>query len=152
MVISDTDLNQPLTRAQLALTGLALGDAVGAFFEFSQGKLSHYITNRKLPEGIWHWTDDTQMALSIYAVLRQCSRIDQDLLATSLAYRYERSRGYAGSGATQRRSRLVNKPGHRLQPERSVLHPKRRAAAGRRKHPASPLSSRKQPIPLDSDP
>ena len=91
---SDNDLSNPLTRAHLALTGLALGDAVGAFFEFSQGKLSHYITNRKLPEGIWHWTDDTQMALSIYAVLRQCSRIDQDLLATSLAYRYERSRGY----------------------------------------------------------
>jgi len=89
-----SDSNQALTRAQLALTGLAIGDAIGAFFEFSQGRLSHFITSRTLPEGIWHWTDDTQMALSIFAVLRQCEKIDQDLLAASLAHRYERSRGY----------------------------------------------------------
>jgi len=91
---SGSDSNQALTRAQLALTGLAVGDAIGAFFEFSQGRLSHFITSRTLPDGIWHWTDDTQMALSIFAVLRQCASIDQDLLAASLAYRYERTRGY----------------------------------------------------------
>jgi len=89
-----SDSNMPLTRAHLALTGLAIGDAIGAFFEFSRGRPSHFITNRKLPEGLWHWTDDTQMALSIFAVLRQCGKVDQDLLAASLAHRYERSRGY----------------------------------------------------------
>jgi len=91
---SGSDSNQALTRAQLALTGLTIGDAIGAFFEFSQGRLSHFITSRTVPAGIWHWTDDTQMALSIFAVLRQCAKIDQDLLAASLAHRYERSRGY----------------------------------------------------------
>ena len=91
---SDSDFRQPLVRARLALTGLAIGDALGAFFEFSQGKLSHFIKARNLPEGIWHWTDDTQMALSVFAVLRQSARIDQDLFAASLAYRYQRSRGY----------------------------------------------------------
>jgi ADP-ribosylglycohydrolase len=93
-MISDTDFKQSLIRAHLALTGLAIGDAIGAFFEFSRGKPSHFITSRKLPEGIWHWTDDTQMALSIFAVLRQCAKVDQDFLAASLAYRYEKSRGY----------------------------------------------------------
>lgn len=93
-MIPNTDFDEPLSRAQLALTGLALGDSIGAFFEFSRGKLSHFITARKLPNGIWHWTDDTQMALSVFAVLRQCAKIDQDLLAASLAYRYEQSRGY----------------------------------------------------------
>jgi len=96
-MISDTDFSNPLARAHLALAGLAIGDSIGAFFEFSQGRLSHYITSRTLPQGIWHWTDDTEMALSIFAVLRQCSRIDQDLLAASLASRYERSRGYGMS-------------------------------------------------------
>ena len=91
---SNHDLDQPLERARLALTGMAIGDAIGAFFEFSHGKISHYIANRKLPAGIWHWTDDTQMALSIFAVLRQCSTINQDLFAASLANHYEKSRGY----------------------------------------------------------
>ena len=83
-----------LVRAQLALTGLAIGDAIGGFFEFSHGKLSHHIANRSLPNGIWHWTDDTQMALSVFTVLRQCSTMDQDLFAVSLAQHYEKSRGY----------------------------------------------------------
>jgi ADP-ribosylglycohydrolase len=92
--MSDYDLSQPLERAHLALTGLAIGDAIGGFFEFSSGRISRYITNRKLPNGIWHWTDDTQMALSIFAVLRQCANMNQDLFAASLVNRYEKSRGY----------------------------------------------------------
>lgn len=101
-----SDHNLPLARAHLALSGLAIGDAIGGFFEFSQGKESHFIRSRKLPEGPWHWTDDTQMASSVFAVLRQSSKVDQDLLATSLAYRYERSRGYGmTTRATLRRIR-----------------------------------------------
>lgn len=98
--MTERDLNQPLERARLALLGLAVGDAIGGFFEFSQGRLSHHITSRTLPTGIWHWTDDTQMALSTFAVLRQCSRMDQDLFAASLAYRYERARGYGLTSRT----------------------------------------------------
>lgn len=88
------DLSPQLERARLALSGLAIGDAIGGFFEFSHGKISHFITSRKLPNGTWHWTDDTQMALSVFAVLRQCATLDQDLFAASLANHYERSRGY----------------------------------------------------------
>lgn len=54
-----------LARARCSLRGLAIGDALGGFFEFSHGALSRRITQRQLPTGIWHWTDDTQMALSI---------------------------------------------------------------------------------------
>jgi len=92
--MSNKDISEPLARARLALTGLAIGDAIGGFFEFSQGKLSHYVTNKTVPSGIWRWTDDTQMALSLFAILRQCTTLNQDLFAASLARRYERSRGY----------------------------------------------------------
>lgn len=60
MTISD-----PLQRALLSLQGLALGDALGGFFEFSHGRLSRRITERIVPQGTWHWTDDTQMVLSL---------------------------------------------------------------------------------------
>lgn len=92
-----SNLEELIAHAHLALTGLAIGDAIGGFFEFSHGKLSHHIINRTLPGGIWHWTDDTQMALSVFAVLRQCARLDQDLFAASLAAHYEQSRGYGMS-------------------------------------------------------
>lgn len=107
--MSDTDLRQFLERARLALTGLAIGDAIGGFFEFSQGRISHFIKNRILPDGVWHWTDDTQMALSIFAVLRQCDTLNQDLLAASLAYRYESGRGYGMTTRAVLRRILQNK-------------------------------------------
>ena len=44
MMISD-----PLERALLSLHGLALGDALGGFFEFSHGRLSRRITERIIP-------------------------------------------------------------------------------------------------------
>lgn len=90
----EVEAGTPMARAHLALRGLAIGDAVGGFFEFSQGRLSQWVAQRKLPSGIWHWTDDTQMALSVFAVLRQCGQLQPDLFAASLAQRYEQARGY----------------------------------------------------------
>lgn len=87
----------PLQRALLSLHGLALGDALGGFFEFSHGRLSRRITERIIPQGTWHWTDDTQMALSLFALLRRTGNIDPDALAISLVEHYERSRGYGRS-------------------------------------------------------
>ena len=92
--MSEPDLHQSLTRAHLALTGLSIGDAIGGFFEFSHGKLSHHIIHRTLPDVTWHWTDDTQMALSVFSVLRQCASLNQDLFAASLTSHYQPSRGY----------------------------------------------------------
>ncbi len=86
-----------LKRAHCSLIGLSIGDALGGFFEFSYGNISPRITERKLPTGIWRWTDDTHMALSLFSVLRQQGYVDQDRLAASLARHYKRSRGYGMS-------------------------------------------------------
>jgi len=87
-----------LERARQSLIGLSIGDALGGFFEFGRGSQNHFIKNRKLPNAEWHYTDDTNMALSIYSILRQFGEIKQDELAQSFADHYERKRGY-GRGA-----------------------------------------------------
>jgi ADP-ribosylglycohydrolase len=59
---ADALRQQRLERATLALAGLAVGDALGGFFEFAGGNARWRIAERWLPGGVWHWTDDTQMA------------------------------------------------------------------------------------------
>ncbi|WP_110516390.1 ADP-ribosylglycohydrolase family protein [Herpetosiphon llansteffanensis] len=83
-----------LDRARIALEGLSIGDALGGFFEFAHSTVPARVRLRQVPQGPWHWTDDTQMAASVFSVLRQTASIDQDLLAQSFALHYERSRGY----------------------------------------------------------
>lgn len=93
------DHDQRLARARLALEGLSVGDSFGGFFEFgSARRVSVFIQERKLPAAPWRFTDDTNMALSIFQVLRQYGHIDQDALAASFARYYDGSRGY-GAGA-----------------------------------------------------
>ncbi len=87
--------DERLKRARISLEGLSVGDALGGFGEGNRaGSLPHYIKARKPPAVMWRYTDDTNMALSIYSVLRQRGQIDQDLLANSFAKHYHRSRGY----------------------------------------------------------
>jgi ADP-ribosylglycohydrolase len=87
-----------LRRARVALEGLSVGDGLGGFFEFSNPRgLSHFVKTRKPPTGQWHFTDDTNMALSIYEVLRLHGQIEQDALALSFAQHYDRLRGYGRS-------------------------------------------------------
>jgi ADP-ribosylglycohydrolase len=87
-----------LRRARVALEGLSVGDALGGFFEFSNPSgLSHFVKTRKPPTGQWHFTDDTNMALSIYEMLRLHGEIEQDALALSFAQHYDRLRGYGRS-------------------------------------------------------
>lgn len=89
-----------LHDALLSLRGLSIGDAFGeTFFAPNANAL---ISERKTRTGIWHWTDDTHMALSIVAVLREVGYIDQDKLAIQFAQRYIRDQrlGYA-PGARQ---------------------------------------------------
>lgn len=85
--------DERLVRARCSLEGLSVGDAFGSFFEFSP-TLSSRNQVRKLPNSPWHYTDDTNTSLSVFAVLRQYSEIDQDRLALSLAEQLDRSRGY----------------------------------------------------------
>lgn len=83
-----------LDKARLSLAGLSVGDAFGELFFRHPG----WIAERRLPPGPWPWTDDTQMALSIVAVLAGFGQIEQDALARDFAQRYHDAphRGYGG--------------------------------------------------------
>ena len=87
-----------LRRARLSLEGLSVGDALGGFFEFNHPAiLERTLKTRKLPDVQWHFTDDTNMALSIYENLRLQEKIEQQDLATSFAIHFDRGRGYGPS-------------------------------------------------------
>jgi ADP-ribosylglycohydrolase len=90
-----------IDQALACLRGLAVGDAFGAQFGLPGDHPD--VASRKLPRTPWAWTDDTEMACSVYAVLRRHGRIDQAALAASFAEHYDAGRGY-GSGT----ERLLN--------------------------------------------
>ncbi|KAF0844973.1 ADP-ribosylglycohydrolase family protein [Nocardia caishijiensis] len=95
-------------RALSSLRGSAVGDAFGACFDdvINHGALR----SRTLLPGPWLWTDDTQMACSIFAVLNAHGRIDQEVLARSFAEHYDIYRRY-GPG-TSRILRLMRQKGY----------------------------------------
>ncbi|GAB2933586.1 ADP-ribosylglycohydrolase family protein [Nonomuraea fastidiosa] len=99
--------DQLLARAAASLHGLALGDAFGSQF-FVPANRDH-LSARSLPPAPWQWTDDTEMACSIYRVLADHGGIDQDELAASFAARHDFDRGYGPS--TNRMLRLVREGG-----------------------------------------
>jgi ADP-ribosylglycohydrolase len=88
-------------QALASLRGLAVGDAFGAQFGLPGDHPD--VLARKPPPGPWGWTDDTEMACSVYAVLHRHGHLDQDALAASFAEHYDADRGY-GSGT----ERLLN--------------------------------------------
>ncbi|GAA1621749.1 ADP-ribosylglycohydrolase family protein [Nonomuraea maheshkhaliensis] len=96
-----------LARATASLHGLALGDAFGSQLFVPANR--HAFSSRSLPPGPWQWTDDTEMACSIYRVLADHRTIDQDELATNFASRHDFDRGYGP--ATNRMLRLVREGG-----------------------------------------
>ncbi|MEV4355210.1 ADP-ribosylglycohydrolase family protein [Nonomuraea sp. NPDC049625] len=98
---------QLLARATASLLGLALGDAFGS--QFFVPANHHALSSRLLPPGPWQWTDDTEMACSVYRVLADHGAIDQDKLAASFAHRHNFDRGYGP--ATNRMLRLVREGG-----------------------------------------
>lgn len=91
-------MSSAFERALLSLNGLSIGDAFGEKFFLNHNRAR--ITKRCLPEGIWPWTDDTHMAISIVEILRDFGTIRQDELGQRFAQRYmeEPYRGY-GEGA-----------------------------------------------------
>lgn len=96
----DDDLPEPARRdrCSASLTGLSVGDALGAACFGSRHRMSDLGAGR-LPAAPWAWTDDTQMACSVVAQLWEIGHIEQDALAAAFAQRYERRRDY-GPGAT----------------------------------------------------
>jgi ADP-ribosylglycohydrolase len=95
------------SRAVASLHGLAVGDALGSCF-FVPDNLPA-LQARELPPGPWWWTDDTEMACSVFAVLDRHGRIDQDVLAASFAEHHDFDRGY-GAGVN-RMLRLIRQEG-----------------------------------------
>lgn len=90
-----------LRHARVALEGLSVGDAFGAHLELRRyAELKKMVDEGWLPKAPWHYTDDTNMALSIYQILREYGEIDQDQLAASFAKRFTSKRGY-GAGASR---------------------------------------------------
>jgi len=83
-----------LSRLQLCLDGLSVGDAFGERFFVNPDVVEGLIESRALPAPPWYFTDDTLMAISIAEILADYSEIDQAALAASFGARYDRSRGY----------------------------------------------------------
>lgn len=85
-----------LSSALLSLEGLATGDAFGQCF-FQPGVADPQSGTRDLPPTPWYYTDDTEMSLSVIAVLHRHGRIEQDELALSFARHYDYDRAYGPS-------------------------------------------------------
>ncbi|MBI1772204.1 MAG: ADP-ribosylglycohydrolase family protein [Burkholderiales bacterium] len=90
------DIKTSLERALISLNGLSIGDAFGQCFFQDENKLL-LSNNGQLPEAPWYFTDDTEMTLSIIAVLRSKGEIHQDTLAKSFAKHYSYDRAYGPS-------------------------------------------------------
>lgn len=80
-----------------SLAGLSVGDALGAQ-HFVPGRSFADLAAGVLPPPPWEWTDDTEMACSVYWMLREAGAVDRDGLAAVFADRCEPNRGY-GAGA-----------------------------------------------------
>ncbi|MEU6881695.1 ADP-ribosylglycohydrolase family protein [Streptomyces sp. NPDC046712] len=104
---ADSSLDRRFDRALASLRGLAVGDALGSqYFVPANYPL---LKRREVPSGSWQWTDDTEMACSVLAVLAQHNRIDQDALAQAFAEHHDFDRGYGP--AVNRMLRLIREGG-----------------------------------------
>ncbi|WP_405712882.1 ADP-ribosylglycohydrolase family protein [Streptomyces xanthophaeus] len=101
----DSSPERRYARALASLRGLALGDALGS--QYFVPVNYPLLKRRELPSGAdpWQWTDDTEMACSVVAVLAVHGRIDQDALADSFAHHHDFDRGYGP--AVNRMLRLI---------------------------------------------
>ncbi|UYQ64877.1 ADP-ribosylglycohydrolase family protein [Streptomyces peucetius] len=103
----DSASDRRFVRALDSLRGLSVGDALGSqFFVPSNYPL---LKRRELPPSVWQWTDDTEMACSVLAVLVDRHRVDQDALARSFAEHHDFDRGYGP--AVNRLLRLIREGG-----------------------------------------
>lgn len=90
------DHAERVERMMLSLDGLGLGDALGEMLAYRSVNALSRLLNGELPAGPWFHTDDTEMAISIVAVLKSHGELNQDALARRFARRFERDpeRGY----------------------------------------------------------
>lgn len=83
-----------LERARCSLEGLSIGDAFGERLFVASDRVESVIRKRIVTAGPWQFTDDTQMALSVFEILRKHQEIEPDALAFSFAHHYDDRRGY----------------------------------------------------------
>ncbi|MFD8481757.1 ADP-ribosylglycohydrolase family protein [Kitasatospora sp. NPDC059673] len=91
-----------------ALQGLSVGDALGAQFFVPETARAHFAAGT-VPSGPWPWTDDTEMACSVYAAQTERGAIDSYDLTHSFAHRHDFDRGYGP--AANRLLRLIREGG-----------------------------------------
>ena len=91
-----TDHTARVERMRRSLDGLGLGDALGEMLSYQAHAAPKRLAENSLPAGPWFHTDDTEMAISIVAVLKSHGYLHQDALAKRFARRFERDpeRGY----------------------------------------------------------
>ncbi|MGW5570988.1 ADP-ribosylglycohydrolase family protein [Nocardia thailandica] len=83
------------SAARDSLDGLSVGDALGAQFFVPGSSVPDLLAGRP-PAAPWPWTDDTEMAASVYTELHDRGSVDRDALAAVFADRCEPYRGYSG--------------------------------------------------------
>jgi len=100
-----TDHDGRIERMQLSLDGLGIGDALGEMLSYQSANALAKLATNALPAGPWFHTDDTEMAISIAAVLKWHGELNQDALARRFARRFERDpdRGYGSMTRIQLR-------------------------------------------------
>ena len=86
-------------RALQVLRGMSVGDALGERFFGLHERVVVDVTDRRVPEPEWTWTDDTLMACSVTEQLLERGTIDPQALFASFVARFDRRRGYGGAAA-----------------------------------------------------
>ena len=96
----------------LSLNGLSIGDGLGEMFAYRPQNALELLKRNDLPAGPWFHTDDTEMAISIAAILKSHGRIHQDALSKRFVRRFERDpeRGYGKMTRIQLRENLTGQP------------------------------------------
>jgi ADP-ribosylglycohydrolase len=85
-----------MQRALRSLEGLSVGDAFGEQLLAQPATILRRLQRREVMPGMWAYSDDTVMAMSIVETLQHHGRIDQDWLARRFAKKYQLdpTRGY----------------------------------------------------------
>jgi ADP-ribosylglycohydrolase len=107
-----TDHACRVERMLVSLDGLSIGDALGEMFAYRPGSAPARLRQNDLPAGPWFHTDDTEMAISIAAVLKSHACVHQDALSKRFSRRFEQDpdRGYGKMTRIQLRENLAGEP------------------------------------------
>jgi ADP-ribosylglycohydrolase len=107
-----TDHAERVERMLLSLDGLSIGDGLGEMLAYRAQNAPERLKTSDLPAGPWFHTDDTEMAISIVAVLKSHGHVHQDALSKRFVRRFERDRerGYGKMTRIQLRENLAGKP------------------------------------------